>query len=273
MSRHISIAALARAVHPRARQFKPMALINAYFDESGTDGQSGVTALAGFVGTDAQWTKMEASWIVAQETFRFKTFHMVPCIEGRGEFAHLGGLRHDLILRLSRIIGDSGVRAIFCGVVDEDWRKVVTDEVFLRRFPKPLDLCFEDIILQMRAIGQENPQHDRPAMVFSHAPEYHQRMAELARVYAQSSWHSDYLGSITFSTPEALIPLQAADFIAHEIRFHIDRIEYGPPITMRDSGVRQILANAIPRGAIGHWYDEGGLRSMMARFTKTGQIL
>lgn len=266
-------AELAQVVHPRAQQFKAMGLISAYFDESGTDGQLGVTVLAGFVGTEAQWTTLEKAWNAARDTFGFKTFHMFECFQGIGEFAHLGSLRHDLLFKVARIIGDSGVRAVFCGVVDEDWRKVVTDAGFLRKYPKPLDLCFEDIVLQMRGLGQANPHHERPALVFAHTPEYYARMAEIARVYAHSPWHSAYLGSITFSTPEELIPLQAADFIAHEMRFYIDRLEYGPPITLRDSGLRQILADATPRGTIGHWYEERGLHHMIDRFKKTGRIL
>lgn len=250
-----------------------MASISAYFDESGTDGQRGVTVLAGFVGTEAQWSKLEEAWNFAREAFGFKTFHMFECFQGLGEFAHLGSLRLDLIFKLSRIIGSSGVRAIFCGVVDDDWRNVVTDEEFLRKFPKPLDLCFEDIVLQMRQLGQANPSHNRPALVFAHTPEYYERMSNIARVYSQSAWHSAYLGSITFSTPEELIPLQAADFIAHEMRFYIDRLEYGPPITLRDSGLRQILLDATPRGTIGHWYEEKGLHHMMERFKRTGRIL
>lgn len=250
-----------------------MALINAYFDESGTDGQLGITILAGFVGTEAQWTKVEQSWEAVRDTFGFKAFHVVECFEGVGEFAHLGDLRHDLIFKISRILGESGVRALFSGVVDEDWRRVTAGEhQFRARFPKPLDLCFEDVVLQMREIGQANPHHDRPALVFAHQPEYHERMAEVARVYSQSPWHSTYLGRITFSTPQQLIPLQAADFISHEMRVYIDRVEYGPPITLRDRGMRQILANATPKGTIGHWFTEEGLRLTLDRFKNTGQI-
>ena len=72
MRGHVPIAEIADWLHPAPVRFKAMALLKAYFDESGTHAESPVTAIAGFVGTKDAWRSVEADMLAALKLFEDK---------------------------------------------------------------------------------------------------------------------------------------------------------------------------------------------------------
>ena len=62
MNAPVRIADLADCLHPRSSVWRSMALLHAYFDESGTHAGSRVVAIAGWVAAKGEWTALEAEW-------------------------------------------------------------------------------------------------------------------------------------------------------------------------------------------------------------------
>ncbi len=63
-----------------------MAVINAYFDESGTHGDAAFFTLAGFLGTCAEWQQFEGEWTPLLSGYGVTKFRMADIESRRGEF-------------------------------------------------------------------------------------------------------------------------------------------------------------------------------------------
>jgi len=252
-----------------------MALLRAYFDESGTHGEAAVTVIAGFVGTKKAWEGVESGWAGELALYAdrgVKTFHMADLLAQSGEFAridrpHLNGI----LTQLSKLLGSSGLSPICSSVVNEDWDAVVSEPAFLARFPKPFDLCFEDVVRQLWIWAARNTRSELVAPMFAYQNEYHQRMGEIGRLYGSQDWYRKVLGPIAFDFPDRVIPLQAADFLAHQMNWSLERREYGP-VTLAEGDQTIALSNATPRGTDGHILDADSLRVCVKNFVETGEI-
>ncbi len=245
-------------------------MLKAYFDESGPSGRV-VVAIAGYVGTERMWTDIEAPWCDELALFAkkgVKTFHMTECIAQKDEFARLERpFVNGIVITLSQLSGQSGLTPISSAVVLDDWDKVVTDPEFLRQFPKPFDLCFEDIVRQLAEWGKRYTPQEHIAPMFAYQREHHSRMSEMARVYGGRDWYKK-VGPISFGYPDQVFQLQAADLLVHLVNLDIQNRRYGPI-----SGPTIALYNATGgRFTHGQWFDEEGLASTVKRFKETGEI-
>lgn len=268
------IVVVADWLHPRFARHKVLVMLYAYFDESGTDGQSPVTAIAGFVGT--KWQVIEERWLEVLSEFADKgvrTFHMTDCAAQEGEFARVDTpQRNYIIARLSDVLGVLPLQAVFSAVVRGDWKDVVSDEAFLARFPKPFDLCFDDVVRQLWEWAAKNTNGEKVAPMFAHQAEYHERMAAVGRAYEVDGWYRQLLGAIEFGRPQEIVPLQCADLVVHQVGWNIEKRRYGK-ISIANSGQTLALENATGGRFIhGQWFDAEGLTRTVENFRKTGEI-
>jgi hypothetical protein len=156
----MSVRAEADRRHPVLSRLKALALMRAYFDESGVHKGSLVTVIAGYVAAKDVWASLERKWneeLAVYADKGVKTFHMTECIAQSGEFSGLDTFfSRALIMKLSEVLRDHNVKAIWSSVVIQDWDEVVTDAGFLARFPKPFDLCFEHVVQQLWEWAKRN---------------------------------------------------------------------------------------------------------------------
>lgn len=253
-----------------------MALLEAYFDESGVPHtNSTITAIAGYVATEATWRALETLWRAEIEILKDKSvscFHMHDAIVGKGEYAHVENFhRMAHIKRLSEILRDADVHAIGVWVDNNDWDAVVTDPKFLAAFPTPYYLCFEHIVRWLRGWAKQAAGEERVAPMFAYHEEYSPRTTS---VYGAQTWYSDVLGPIAFGRPVQVPPLQTADFIAHQLRQHAHHISYDE-LTLANMGVTVAFANATANNGTGMFrgYDAGALPGAIKRLNETGRIL
>ena len=66
-----------------------MAKAFAYFDDSGTDGKSGVLCVAGYIFLEEDIGPFEVEWKVMLEKYGLRFFHAVECAHGKGDFKAL----------------------------------------------------------------------------------------------------------------------------------------------------------------------------------------
>jgi Protein of unknown function (DUF3800) len=252
-------------------------LLRAYFDESGTHQESKITALAGFVGTEATWTTLEPKWQAILDQFADKGvrwFHMSEALAQRGQFAHLDKVRLNYIItQLGNILEASGAVPLFSAVVTDDWDVVVGGEAdFLAQFPKPLDLCFANLVQHLARWTRERAGGEMVAPMFAYSPEYSARLADLGRVYGSMPYYKSVLGPIAFDYPERVIPLQCADLLVHQINWDIENRAYGP-FNLASMGQTVILNKATAGQFVrGNWFDADGLKITLKRFRETGAI-
>lgn len=255
-------------------------MLRAYFDESGTHGDEAyVASIAGFVGTKEVWESLEGEWLHAisyyTERVGVRTFHAAHCLAEppQGEFAGLDRFHCLAIVKLlSEALSRHDVHAVWSSVIVEDWLSNTTPE-FRSRFPKPFDLCFEHIIIQLWEWANRTTGGEMVVPVFAIQNEYSARMEAIGRAYQVSDGYCRFLGPIAFGSPAQVIPLQAADLLAHEVSEYRRAAEYDE-LTLKSGGMRRILTNATAFNGlgVGGCFDSVALNLTVERLERTGSI-
>lgn len=198
-----------------------MALLKAFFDETGTHGESGITAIGGFVGHAETWDAIEPQWWGVLEEFTHlgvRFFHMSELLAQRGQFERIDKPNMNYIItQLSKLLGRSQLTPFFSAIVNADWHDVVKDEDFLRRYPHPIDLCFDNLVEHLWKWGRTYAPNERIVPMFAYSSEFSPKLAEVGRVYGAMDWYKKVLGPLSFGHSDEYVGLQAADLLAHQM--------------------------------------------------------
>lgn len=273
--RHIPIAQIADRLHPRTNVVKAMALLEAYFDESGINGPS-ITAIAGYVASRDAWGLLETLWQEELDTpvlsdNGVRIFHMNHAIVGRGEYEnvpHPDRMSH--ILRSSEILRDADIQAVGIWVDNNDWRATVSDAAFLTAFPDPYAFCFDRVVKLLREWALRHAGGELVSPMFGLHQKYSPRA--LARYDAQT-WYRDALASLAFDYPERIIPLQAADFVAHQVRHDAHHLGY-EELTLANIDFTLWFANATAKNGVDLilGYGSAQLANAVRKFNESGKV-
>ena len=252
-------------------------MLHAYFDESGTHNGSPITAIAGFAATTEVWSRIERDWIAVLADFDQKglhTFHMTDCLAARGEFSRINEFWRDHILsRLVAILERSDIQAIWAGVNTDDWEDLTTPE-FRERFPKPYDLCFDEVARQLFRWSRHSADGTPVAVVFAEHPEYQSRAVFTYDLWRQRPDFARFLGAITRGSPKLVVPLQAADMLAYEINKEWEKVEY-EELTWENIRPRTVLDRITTIHGLhgGGLFGDQAIRTAVARFhVKAGRV-
>jgi hypothetical protein len=253
-------------------------MLRAYFDESGTHGEAYVTSIAGYVATKEVWQAVEAGWNDVLGYYRERTpvraFRASECLAepGRGQFATLDQFhRLAIAKRLSEVLGGSEVWPIWCAVVVDDWQAVAPAD-FRQRYKKPFDLCFEHVMVQLWSWMQRQTNGEKVSPMFAHQTEYAPIMAEVEKAYRSDEGYRAVIGPIAFGWPEEVLPLQAADLMAHEASEYWRHVVYDEA-RLWNMGARRLMLNIIEKNGWtgrGGCYDAEGLATAIRRFRENG---
>jgi hypothetical protein len=218
-----SIAELARVIHPSTSRHRGMALLSAYFDESGTHGNSDIIMIAGLLGSADQWAAFETAWSERLANVEILSFHASACDAADAEFANLAEpFRSALFNGLSQVICDSKL----VGVNGTVWRAAW--EAYKKRdpvhYPEPYYFCFDFCLGQIASWSKANAGGEPVALIFADQDEYESRALESYRAFKRLSPLKDDIASLTFADPCKFRPLQGADLFAYELyRYALDR--------------------------------------------------
>jgi hypothetical protein len=209
--------ALRIADWARALGARRLALLWAYFDESGLHANAPVTLIAGLVGSPAAWQPVEDAWAKQLQADGIFEFHANHCRVGRGEYAGMEEWRRTLHFEaMVGILARSELVAVVQATAVPNWANVIEHPDLLKRFPKPYNFCAEMCLQQIAKLSNEEWGGERVNIVLSDQQEYKKAVLEVWEAYRQ--WpEGEVIGGLSFlpSDPE-FIPLQAADLIANE---------------------------------------------------------
>ena len=220
-----SARAWVQVLFPRGSEPGLIAMLSAYFDDSGTHDDSDVVVYGGLIADDALWTRFEADWkakLAAPLPGKppLKRFHMSHCMAQRGEFEFYSKPESVRVANeFTDIIIASGVSGYGCAVHRQDWTAMVTGAVE-RVLGDVERQCVTNCILRSLRWARENSSERRLALIFDNRP--HRREAN-ERIF--SIYQRNFLGgdsgppepSIAFENSTAFLPLQGADVVAWEI--------------------------------------------------------
>ncbi|TAL03684.1 MAG: DUF3800 domain-containing protein [Rhodospirillaceae bacterium] len=270
----VPIAELARVLHRRDAVWRSVVVLKAYFDESGTHGGSLITAIGGWIGTEQTWSELEQKWLAILTEYADKGvryFHMAEALAQEGQFCRVDKPSIDYIItQCTKLIGESKVIPLFCAVVNEHWERVVHDPVFLARFPKPINLCFENLLHTILDWSRDHANSELVVPMFAVHTEFTPQLAEIGHLYTANERTKKILGSLAFDFPERVIPLQVADFLAHQIGWQTKALAYNPLVG--GAGTRALHWATGGQFVHGNWFDADGLCLTVKKYCEKGVI-
>lgn len=242
---------LASAIFPFSYKYKLMLMLSAYMDETGHphDLNSRFVGMAGLLAPSLNWERFESQWNDTLNRFNLDYFHMKDFAHSKKAFKNWKGdeeRRRALLGDLVQVIRQSHA-VPFGGIIPMEP---------YRSFPKhlqetlrsPYHLSFTVCCYLLFALARPaRPLKESIAPVF----------AEHAEFQHQAAWGIDFLRNIdpeinelldspVFRSPQKIVALQAADFVAYEMQKEAVRRRYSPsgPIrwgwTQIDSIVREV---------------------------------
>ncbi|MDX3965144.1 MAG: DUF3800 domain-containing protein [Bradyrhizobium sp.] len=206
-------------------------MITAYFDASGTMGDSTVFVMAGYLGYSPAWQRFSDEWGTALSEPRvLKYFKMSEAWARRGEFTGWVPEDRDAKLRrLAPIVNKHALASMIVTVPTRSWRRHMVGKLEHKYHNRPYYFAFHGAMSSVPKFLHQKGIEDQIEFVFdSEGGEPVQeildgfdRWAELAPDHLKK-----YLsGPPVFRDEKLVLPLQAADMLAWHIRriFH-DRV-------------------------------------------------
>lgn len=196
-----------------------IAVLAAYFDDSGTHPTSPVVALGGLLGTEDQWKVFEPRWaaLLAEPLPGkppLKQFHLSPLRAGKKEFEGYTRTETDHINRLfKQIILDIDLVTLATAVNRRAWNELVTGAV-AEQVGQPEELCFVKCVDSVLATIRWRKPGQRVVIAFDQG--IRDRLEIWGRVYLAQADKYPEIAGIGFGKVSEVLPLQGADLIATE---------------------------------------------------------
>ena len=211
MSTFISVAELARIVHPRGSRLRLMALLQAYFDASFTDGP-GTTSIGGYVGTEEQWIKVEKAWQENLNLWGIEYFHLAELLSGN---TSLGREKGELCaLSFARIIYEFSLHHLVSSFRDADWADDLKQSS-KEYFPESYHICLDMVLKSLSVHMQETFPNDFVAIVMDRDTGH---IAAAEKIFWITKQANSQLFSLTYADRRRFPLLQCPDLLAGEER-------------------------------------------------------
>jgi hypothetical protein len=208
-------------------------VLKAYTDESGHSGDSPFVCIGGCIGAASTWTHFERDWINVLEEGRLSlglkeplVFHMTEFEASEGQFR---GWKENLVEHrsfLAKLLSIMKRHEISYIAASEPVYKLPNGK--LAYSDDPYYSCLIGILdgaaMHLGMLKEE----EKLQIVFADHPEYGKRVRQIfPQVKAVGGMYSR-LASDEYGSPKDIIPLQAADLVAFEIRKEWERIHRRP---------------------------------------------
>lgn len=216
---HVSVAAIARMMFGRAAKGRFIAVLGAFFDDSGTHAGSPLVVIGGLLGTDEQWDAFAAAWeaLLAKPLPGkppLRQFHLSPCRAREGEFESYNEAERNRITYLfRRIILDVGLVTVAAAVNKVAWDELVTDEM-VGQLGDPIELCFVKCVDSVISIIRRRKPGEMVLFFFDQATKI--KLEQLAKFYRIQAARYPEIAGISFAPVPNVVALQGADMIATE---------------------------------------------------------
>jgi hypothetical protein len=197
----------------------PMAMLTVYCDDSGTDEESSVAVVAGYISNVAQWELFTKEWMKALKDVGINQMHRADLENFQGEFKKWNPERRTaLIIRLQQIIKRRTKTPIASMVIKEDFEQFIHDPLKKSVGGVYGFLAYTCLVGVEQWCSQSSRRHSDPIQwVFEDGTKGSHQVAQMFqatyadKVYRQRS----RLGGWSFLRKD-MAPLQSADLLAYE---------------------------------------------------------
>jgi hypothetical protein len=204
-------------------------VITGFLDESGTHGAASQnTAMAGFVGDEAQWMHLEAGWKkVLVDHPEIDPIHGKDLLPRRGVYSDWNDEKYEALINdLGSLIYDSGIYGMLCVLHNTDYQEFRNQWKGSRYSPdSAYGLCFRACLGGItEAISRDAPGNRLSIII----EDGHKNRHEAEEIFNSIKHrrigpHWEMLGNFAFAAKRDYGAIQAADLYAYGAHRHIER--------------------------------------------------
>jgi hypothetical protein len=246
-----------------------LAVLGAFFDDSGTHTSSPAVVIGGLLGTDEQWDAFEAAWTARLAhplpgKPPLNQFHLSPCRAKEGEFRDYSQAESDRITYLfPRIILDLGFFTLAAAVNRTAWNELVVGDIE-DELGQPEGLCFFKCIeLVINTIRFRKP--GQQVFIFFDQGTKTQ-LDGWARLYRGQSQQFPEIAGISFAPVPKVVALQGADMIATETyQYALEWLKTGEN-AVANAHFREYLKREFSTGLV---FDRAQIAEIVTRVHET----
>jgi hypothetical protein len=200
--------------------------------------------MAGLVAPTLNWEFFEANWKAALNRFDLPYFHMQDFAQFKGAFrGWTEDGRRELFDALLRIIIESGAMPFGSIVPLAEYKKVTGDRQ--AHWVEPYYVCMVSCIGLVAAF-HSHTSFERVALVFSEQAKFKHQALGLFEDIRQHYTFAQKALPPSFHNMRELVPLQAADLIAYEMKKEYERRAFKPETNPR-YGYRKVESWLLER--------------------------
>lgn len=183
-------------------------LLSVYGDESSDEKKRRVFAVAGVIGTDEDWLRLEARWV---ERTRGRPFHANNCDSDRGDYVNTPHAENKALYRdLTSLLAGSGLGG---------WGFAIDLAASREVFPDAPDIafyrCFMEVVTAMKQCAANNGRGVRFTFDSRQESEHNTGML-YGMLRDQPGWKNVLAPSIAFACSRDYPKVQVADLFARE---------------------------------------------------------
>ncbi|HWA02650.1 MAG TPA: DUF3800 domain-containing protein [Rhizomicrobium sp.] len=207
-----------------------VALIEAYFDESGSHEGSSILCVAGYVIEKQNAQRLSEEWSAVLSEYDLPYFHMVDCAHGNGVFKGMSKPHRIMVAaRMIGIIKRSAALGFAQSIDVKAYTEVIPPK--LRLFGTPYSFCARTVLDQIGASFYKRNFKGKSAYFFEAG---HKSRSEADRIICDLFenplidlvYKHGYVGH-SFVLKKESPPIQAADILAWHWATHVKRSEAG----------------------------------------------
>jgi hypothetical protein len=254
----VPITTLASDVSAYGQRERGLAVLKAFFDDSGTHDSADVSVMGGLIAHEDEWAVLETEWARALGELKLRKMQMSSCERGWKQFKEWNrDERERAIARFGAIIEKMNARMLMAAVSRDCWNAVAPHTRLGEAFAEPIDFCFNACMRHaLESKRRSAKARELVVVTFDCREESVDHWRSLARSYERR--YPDRVASFAFSSMEKVLSLQAADMIAYEgFRFQCSREKLGGAEPQAGPNFAKLL-KALPLK--GGFYTEEQLR-------------
>lgn len=192
-----------------------MAILQGYFDESGTHGNSRFVCVAGYVFTQENSVAIETEWRYLLVDYGLPYFHMTECSKNIGIYSHLSAEECDDAARRAIGLIKRYASCASCGLAASVDAKDFPD-MQLPWFNSAYSFACFQMLIGIKAWTEEHKIVDRVAFFFEDGAEHEGEAKKFMQEMTSIPWVKDnyHHASHTFASKKDVVLLQCADILA-----------------------------------------------------------